>query len=434
MKISYTRIPAIHGAVVVAFVALCAVIFGFLWTNAGGRIPLITQDGYRVSVVLPDVDNLVFQSDVRIAGVRVGKIEELRVTGRTARATMELDDDVAPLHEGATVTVSAKTLIEETFLAVVDGKGAEIPNGTTLPKDAGTTSVQLNDVLTSLDRPTRTQLRSMVQSSGLVTDGTKEEVDDLLTGLGALGRDGSSALEAAANQSQDLAELTRNLAAVMRALDQRQGQIVQLSEDSDAITASMASEKENIEELMRELPPFMESARDATEDLERLAEPLDGVAENLDDAAPNLAAALEELPGTTKELRLLVPDLQRVVDRAPATFTRTPKFVDSARPVVRSLSVVLQDLNPMLAYMKPYGHDMAGQFRNVSLAVGATDTKGHILRVRTVFTGHSLNSPIKALLPGVHYNPYPAPGAAQDDPDTTFTGPYPRVHRDPLPK
>jgi len=434
VKISYTRIPAIHGSVVVAFVALCAAIFGFLWTNAGGRIPLISQDGYRVSVVLPDVDNLVFQSDVRIAGVRVGKIEALQVNGRTARATMEFDDDVAPLHEGATVTVSAKTLIEETYLAVVDGKGAEIPDGATLPKDAGTTSVQLNDVLTSLDRPTRTQLRSMVRSSGLVTEGTKDEVDDLLTGLGTLGRDGSGALEAAANQSQDLAELTRNLAAVMRALDQRQGQIVQLSEDSDAITASMADEKDNIEELMRELPPFMESARDASEDLERLAEPLDGVAENLDDAAPDLAAALEELPGTTKELRLLVPDLQRVVDRAPATFSRTPKFVDSARPVVKSLSVVLQDVNPMLAYMKPYGHDMTGQFRNVSLAVGATDTKGHILRVRTVFSAHSLNSPIKALLPGIHYNPYPAPGAAQDHPDTTFTGPYPRVHRDPLPK
>jgi phospholipid/cholesterol/gamma-HCH transport system substrate-binding protein len=274
----------------------------------------------------------------------------------------------------------------------------------------------------------------MVRSSGLVTDGTQDEVDDLLTGLGALGRDGSGALEAAANQSQDLAELTRNLSAVMRALDQRQGQIVQLSQDSDAITASMAAEKENIEELMRGLPPFMKSAREATEDLERLAEPLDDVAGNLDEAAPDLAAALEELPGTTKELRQLVPDLQRVVDRAPATFSRTPRFVDSATPVVKSLSGVLQDANPMLEYMKPYGHDMAGQFRNVSLAVGATDTEGHILRVRPVFTGHSLNSPIKALLPGMHFNPYPAPGAAQDKPNTTFTGPYPRLHRDPLPK
>lgn len=434
MKISYKRIPAIHGAVVAAFIALCAVIFGFLWTQAGGYLPLISQKGYQVSVTLPDVDNLVFQSDVRIAGVPVGKIEALTVHGRTAKATLELDDEVAPLHEGATVTVSAKTLIEETYLVVVDGKGAEIPDGATLPKGAGIPSVQLNDVLTSLDQPTRKELRSMVRSSALVTDGTKEEVDNLLTGLGSLGREGSGALEAAADQSQDLAELTSNLAAVMRALDQRQGQIVQLSEDSDAITASMAAEQENIQELVQALPSFMDSAQDASEDLERLADPLDDVAKNLDEAAPSLTAALKELPATTKELRLLVPDLQNVVDRAPATFERTPGFVDGAQPVVTSLSGLLQDVNPMLTYMKPYGPDMAGQFRNISLAVGATDSKGHILRVRPVFTGHSLNSPIKALVPGMYYNPYPAAGAGQDHPGVTFKGEYPRVVRDPLPQ
>jgi phospholipid/cholesterol/gamma-HCH transport system substrate-binding protein len=434
VKISYKRIPAIHGMAVAAFVALCAVIFSILWTSAGGKIPLITQEGYRVSVMLPDVDNLVFQSDVRVAGIPVGKIEELRVVGRQAKATMELNEDVAPLHEGATVTVGAKTLIEETYLAVVDGKGAEIPSGSTLPKGSGTASVQLNDVLTSLDQPTRKQLRSMVRSSGLVTDGTREDVDDLLTGLGSLGRDGSGALEAAANQSQDLAELTSNMAAVMRALDQRQGQIVQLAEDSDAITASMAAQKQDIEELVRELPPFLESASDASKDLERLADPLDDVAENLDEGAPYLSAALKELPATTKELRLLVPELERVTDRAPATFTRTPKFVDQAQPAVKSLSVVLQDLNPMLTYMKPYAPEIGVMFRNIGLSVSATDSLGHILRVMTVFSAHSLNSPIKGMLPGMYYNPYPAPGAAQDHPDVTFTGHYPHVARDPLPR
>jgi phospholipid/cholesterol/gamma-HCH transport system substrate-binding protein len=434
VKISYKRIPAIHGMAVAAFVALCAVIFSVLWTQAGGKIPLITQEGYRVSVTLPDVDNLVFQSDVRVAGIPVGKIEELRVVGRQAKATMELNEDVAPLHEGATVTVSAKTLIEETYLSVVDGKGAEIPSGSTLPKGSGTASVQLNDVLTSLDQPTRKQLRSMVRSSGLVTDGTREDVDDLLTGLGSLGRDGSGALEAAANQSQDLAELTSNMAAVMRALDQRQGQIVQLAEDSDTITASMAAQKDDIEELVRELPPFLESASDASKDLKRLADPLDDVAENLDEGAPYLSAALKELPATTKELRLLVPELERVTDRAPATFKRTPNFVDQAQPAVKSLSVVLQDLNPMLTYMKPYAPEIGVMWRNIGLSVSAEDSLGHILRVMTVFSAHSLNSPIKGMLPGMYYNPYPAPGAAQDNPDVTFTGQYPHVSRDPLPQ
>jgi len=432
VKISYKKIPAIHAGAVVAFVALCAGVFGFLWTNAGGKIPFVTQKGYRVTVTLPDADNLVFQSDVRIAGVRVGKIEGLKIDGRQAKATIQLnDEDVVPLHEGATVTVSNKTLIEETYLDVKDGTGPALRDGATLAP--GTSSVQLNDILTSLDQPTRDKLGSMLRSSGLATEGTKDEVDNLLTGLGSLGRNGNVALEAVANQSEDLAALTRNVSAVLRALDTQQGRIVQLATDSDAVTASTAAQRADIEELMRALPPFMDTTTDATDDLKRLAKPLNKVAKNLDDAAPDLSAALQECPATTRDLRGLVPYLDSVLDRAPATLKRTPKFVDATQPALTNLGVVLQDLNPMLAYLKPYGHDFIAQFTNVGLSVGAEDSEGHILRVRPIFTVNSVNSPVKLKAPGLFYNPYPAPGASVEDP-VDFTGNYPHVVRDALPK
>ena len=432
MKISYKKIPAIHAGAVVAFVALCAGVFGFLWVHAGGKIPLVTQKGYRLTVMLPDADNLVFQSDVRIAGVRVGKIEGLQVSGRHAKATLQFNDEgVVPLHEGATVTVANKTLIEETYIDVKDGTGPALADGATLAP--GARSVQLNDVLTSLDQPTRDKLGSMLRSSGLATEGTKDEVDYLLTGLGSLGRDGNVALEAVADQSQDLAELTRNVSAVLRALDTQQGRIVRLATDSDAVTASTAAQRDDIEELVRALPPFMETTRDATDDLQRLAKPLNKVAKNLDDAAPDLSAALQELPDTTRDLRGLVPYLDSVLDRAPATLKRTPKFVDATQPALTSLGVVLRDLNPILAYLKPYGHDVISQFTNVGLSVGAEDSHGHILRVRPIFTVNSVNSPVKLKAPGMFYNPYPAPGASVEDP-VDFTGKYPQLVRDPLPK
>jgi phospholipid/cholesterol/gamma-HCH transport system substrate-binding protein len=432
VKISYKTIPAIHAAAVVAFVALCAGTFGFLWVNAGGKIPLITPKRYQVNVMLHDADNLVFQSDVRIAGVRVGKIEALEVHGRNAKATIQLNDpDVVPLHEGATVTVAAKTLIEETYLDLKDGTGPALPDGANLKP--GTSSVQLNDILTSLDQPTRDKLGSMLRSTGMATDGTKDEVDNLLTGLGGLGRDGNVALEAVANQSQDLAELTQNVSAVLRALDTQQGRIVQLASDSDAVTASTAAQRDSIEELMRALPPFMDTTRDATDDLQRLAKPLNKVAKNLDDAAPDLTSAMQELPDTTRDLRGLVPYLDSVLDRAPSTLKRTPSFVDATQPALSSLGVVLQDLNPILGYLKPYGQDFIAQFTNVGLSVSAEDPEGHILRVRPVFTVNSVNSPVKLKAPGMYYNPYPAPGASVKDP-TDFTGQYPQVVRDTLPK
>ncbi len=58
---------------------------------------------------------------------------------------------MAPLHAGSTVSVRNKTMIEETYLEITDGYGAEYDSGSRLPDAAVRPSVQLNDVLTSLD-------------------------------------------------------------------------------------------------------------------------------------------------------------------------------------------------------------------------------------------------------------------------------------------
>ena len=59
MRIPYTILPSLRLATVAAFAALCVLIFGYLWVNSGGRIPLVTAGGYEVEVPLRDVDNLV---------------------------------------------------------------------------------------------------------------------------------------------------------------------------------------------------------------------------------------------------------------------------------------------------------------------------------------------------------------------------------------
>ncbi len=80
--------------------------------------------------------------------------------------TVELDESVAPLHEGSTVSVRNKTMIEETYLEITDGDGPEYASGSELPEDAVRPSVQLNDVLTSLDDGTRRDLSAVIRSSG----------------------------------------------------------------------------------------------------------------------------------------------------------------------------------------------------------------------------------------------------------------------------
>jgi phospholipid/cholesterol/gamma-HCH transport system substrate-binding protein len=420
---------------VIAFLAVCLGIFGYLWTNAGGSIPFLTRPLYSVSLGMKDVDNLVPNSDVRAAGIKIGRVSDVTVTGGEATVTLELDPANAPVHQGATITVRNKTLIEETYLDVADGKGPAYRDGTALPDSAGRTSVQLDDVLTSLDQPTRDALGESVRSAGLTTRGSRDDISAAMTGLGELGRDGGTALDALAAQSADLAAVTGNTTALLKALDTGQGRITELVRDAGLVTGSVAQNRADLETVMRKLPGVLDTAKAASSSLGTLSESLSPVAKNLNTAAPDLSAALQELPATSSDLRGLLPSLDQTLGRAPDTLSRVEPFTDATRELIPTLQVNLSDLNPTLGYLRPYGKDTALWFAGLGQTLGVSaDGNGTALRAFVVVNEKSVNSPLNTQAgPLEKYNPYPAAGG-NADPKRSFDGPYPRVQEEPLPR
>lgn len=429
MRIPYQAVPKLRGLTLVAFLVICATIFSFLWLQAGGKLPLLSRAGYQVTVPYDDVDNLVFESDVRIAGVEVGHVEQIEVAGDKSMVTLELDDDAVPLHEGAVVTVRNKTMIEETYLEIVDGDGAPYDDGATLPASAAKGSVQLNDVLSSLDPATREDLSQLIRSGGVATNDTRGDVDAVLTGLGDLGEN-AGALEALAAQSDDLRSLVRSSTVVLDALDVQQGRIADLTRDAQTLTAVTAGHEQDVEAIMRALPPLLATTEEASNSLAALATPLGTVARNLRRASPDLSAALLELPATTEDLRGLLPSLDTTLDRTPATLTRLSPLREAVSPLLETLQVNLADLNPMLAYLQPYGRDLVSYWTNFIGFVGSSDANGPIARVKPILDVSSFNLGVDAS-PRTMYNPYPAPGAHNDPRE--FTGEYPRIEEDPIP-
>jgi len=430
MRIPHTVVPQLRGVSVVAFVALCATIFSFLWLQAGGRIPLVSRSGYQVTIPMKDIDNLVFQSDVRIAGVEVGQIEKIEIDGRSALVTLELDDSVVPLHEGAVITVRNKTMIEETYLEITDGDGDAYADGAELPEEAARGSVQLNDVLSSLDGRTRRDLASLIQSGAASVKGRRADVDAVLTGLGDLGAN-ADALDALADQSAELRSLVRSSTLVLNALDTQHGRVVDLVRDAQTITAVTSQHEQDVEALLRALPPLLERTEQASGALTELAEPLGVVANNLRGTSRDLSAALVELPATTEDLRGLLPSLDQTLIRAPETLKLLSPFREVTQPLVETLKVNLADLNPMLSYLRPYGRDLVSYWSNFTGFVSSSDGNGPIARVKPVLTTNSLNMGA-TMTPLTTYNPYPDPGAHNDPRD--FRGEYPRIEEAPIPR
>ena len=89
----HTGSPPISRVITMVLFALsCVGLLLFLWLSFGGTIPLGAQ-GYRINVSFPDAQDLATQSDVRIAGVNVGKVvsTELDPKGNRTLATLQID-------------------------------------------------------------------------------------------------------------------------------------------------------------------------------------------------------------------------------------------------------------------------------------------------------------------------------------------------------
>lgn len=389
-------------------------LIGYMLYNAGVQLPLAPSRDYKVSFVSKDADNLVTNADVMVAGVKIGKVEEIENAPKGATIHLALYQDKVQLHRGATVRVGAKSLVGESYINIKDGSGPSIPSGTRLPATAVKENVQLREVLASLGPQTRESLGRLARTLGDATQGRKRDLSDTMRGLGYLGREGYTAVDAIAAQSEDLTALVRQTSTVLRALNTGEGQIGTLVRNAQRITSATSGQGDSIQDTMRRLPAVLGSARTATSKLKELAGALQPVAADLNASAPHLSKALKQLPATSADLRGLLPSLDNVLDDAPATLKRIPAASEDVRELVPQLRETMSHLNPMLGYLEPYGQDLAAFAVNFSALLRYTDEVGiHYARLQPIMGNEHVVKGVPLKLPTAvlsYKSPYPEPG------------------------
>lgn len=418
--------------IVAGFFGMCAVFFGYFWTSAGGQIPGLTEkQDYQLAFTTKDTVNLVPTGEVRIAGITVGKVVDRIMEQGHARVVIGLDPAAAPLHEGATVRIGMKSLVGSSYVDVIDGNGPEIASGSVLPAKAILPSTDLRDVVQGIEPGTRKALGQTFQSLGAATDGRRQEIQQLMVGLGRLGRQGNTAVDAIAAQSEDLKRLTRQAKVLIEALDTGRGEIATMVRDARQLTDATSGQRQAVEATMRGLPGLLGTVDSAAVDVTDLSGSLAPIAADLKLASRDLNAALVELPATTRDLRGLLPSLDGTLDAAPGTLTRIPAVADDVHALVPQAGALLRDVNPMLAYLEPYGKDIGAMFANFGASFGFKAEDGlNAVRLAPIFNENSVRGyPVPFMLPNHWTNAYPNPGTAADP--APFKGSYPHVEREP---
>ncbi len=234
------RNPVIIGAISIVVLA-ALLVAGFRAQD----LPLIGGgDTYRASFA--DAGGLKPGDEVRIAGVRVGEVEELVVEGGRVIATFKVKTDSAfGTETGAAIKV--KTLLGDVFLALEpSGEGqlaenAEIPlERTSSPYDVVEAFEGLAGTAEEIDTD---ELANSLTTLADLTRNTPEEFRSALDGVSRL----SSNIAA---RDEQIRSLLVNLERFSSVLDERDEDIIALMDDADVLFRALVARREQINALL----------------------------------------------------------------------------------------------------------------------------------------------------------------------------------------
>jgi phospholipid/cholesterol/gamma-HCH transport system substrate-binding protein len=402
----------------VAFALSCFGILVFLWLSFGGSVPL-QPEGYRVKIAFPEATQLAQEADVRISGVRVGRVKKVEPNERTGLTDteIELEARYAPIPKDAHAILRQKTLLGETYVELTPGNGqaGDVADGGTLRRGQVAETVELDEILGTFDPETRRKFSVWLDQQGRASKDTGRDVNAALANLTPFAEETDDVLRVLNVQSDATRRLVRDTGEVFDALSERRGQLRELIVNSNRTWEAIASRDDQLADTFRVFPTFLREGRETTLRLSRFADDTDPLVDQLRPAARQLSPILQDLDALGPDLRGLFRDLGPLVRVSRRGLPATERVLDETRPLLARLDPFLREFTPIVDYLGLYRREIAAFFANDSavtqgMQAGFDGTpEVHYLR-----TMNPLNPEMMAAWPhrlGTNRsNPYRAPG------------------------
>ncbi len=359
--------------VITGFALSCFGILLFLWVTFGGPTPFRAKT-YEVKIPFTEATQLAEQSDVRISGVNVGKVQkiELAPNGKQAWATAAIDDQYAPLPESTRAILRTKTLLGETYIELTPGsrEGPEMEDGGVLPEANVAESVQLDEIFQTFNAQTRAAFQEWMQEAAVAINGQGQNLSYALGGLEPTFTEFDKLFRVLDSQRLAVGQLFRNGATTFQSLRGRNGELASLIQSSNAVFQTTARRNRDIEALFRAFPTFLDESRVTFSRLKDFSLNADPLMRQLVPAAEELSPTLIALSKLAPESKGFFEGLGPVIRRAPTGFSALRKiFRDEFPPLLRAVDPFLRNLNPILVGLKFYKADLSAFFANVAAAL-----------------------------------------------------------------
>ncbi len=193
-----------------------------------------------------EAGGLQVNDEVRIAGVRVGKVNAIELKGDKVRVAFKVSAD-SPFGEDTHAAIRVKTLLGAMYLSLEPAGSGQLDEDETIPVERTSSPFDVVDAFsglaeTSADIDTD-QLAESLTTLADLSRNTPEEFRGALKGVSALS-------ETIASRDQQINSLLNNLLRVSTVLDERDTDIIDLMRDSDVLFQALVSRREAIHNLL----------------------------------------------------------------------------------------------------------------------------------------------------------------------------------------
>jgi phospholipid/cholesterol/gamma-HCH transport system substrate-binding protein len=241
---------------------------------------------------------------------------------------------------------------------------------------------------------------------------------------------GAPSVRVLAEDHRAVTRLVSNLGQVAQRIGERGASVKQLATSAAIAFRAVAARDDALRRTVRELPATLQQVKASSSVLRSADANASPVLARLTTAVKELSPTLGLLQPAAVEGQALVRELGRATPPLKRTLTAVDRTSEPLAATFPRLRHTLCQLNPMVRYVAPYGKELAAMIQGLGSAVNAYDANGHLARLYIGFgdasviglqspqVAHTLNQfanvgilrPIRLL----GYNPYPAPGNAND--------------------
>jgi len=331
--------PFAAGIIAIGTITLAA-YFAF-----GGGLPWSKQ--YEIYAQVRSANELHSRTPVRIAGVEVGRVTGFkRGPGGTAIIKMAIKDKGRPIHQDATLKVRPRIFLEGNFF--VDLKpgspsASEMKGGGTIPLASTATPVQLDQILSELDSPTRANLLHFVHALATsVKGGGAETFDKTLKYWAPTFRNGALTAESFRGlRTHDLSDFIRDGGNTAAAIADDRAALANLVTGLNRATRALAQRRVKVESAVAQLAGTIDEARPAFEAINRAIPSSRALVQDL-------RPALRIAPPTLRSANLLLDQVSALIQPG-----ELPRLLDQLDPAIVSLAQLEPQLGQLLALTTP---------------------------------------------------------------------------------